>query len=54
MSKEELLNDIAADLLTESVLVLGARVITIDKVMDILSKYLEDEEKIAETDRQIF
>ena len=50
MSKEELLNDIAADLLTESVLVLGARVITIDKVMNILSNYLEDEEKFTGAD----
>ena len=54
MRKEELLNHVAEDLLIQSCFELGARVIKIDKVMDILSKYLEDEEKIAETDRQIF
>lgn len=48
MCKEELLNHVAEDLLIQSCFELGARVIRIDKVMDILSKYLEDEEKITD------
>ena len=48
MSKEELLTRVAEHLFIQSCFELGVRVIRIDKVMDILSKYLEDEEKITD------